>query len=77
MELLCGHRGTSVQADVDLPCGWARIFCADGHGSFVRIRVENGGNQKANYVRNNAKGSRNSPQGSFILYRQSQGMCYS
>ena len=60
-----GCRGTSARADTDLPCGRARIFRADGHESSVRIRFENGGNQKANVVRNNAKGSRNTPQGSF------------
>ena len=48
-------------------CGRARIFRADGHESSVRIRFENGGNQKANFVRNNAKGSRNAPQGSFEI----------
>ena len=58
----------------ELPRGWARIFRAGGHESSVRagadlprrrarifcaIRFENGGNQKANVMRNNAKGSRN------------------
>ena len=47
-ELLRGHRGTSARVDADFPCGRERIFCADGHGSSVRIRVENGRNQKAN-----------------------------
>ena len=51
----------------DFPCGRARIFRADGHESSVRVRFENGGNQKANFVRNNAKGSRNTPQGSFEI----------
>ena len=51
----------------DFPCGRARIFHADGHESSVRIWFENGGNQKANFVRNNAKGSRNTPQGSFEI----------
>ena len=51
----------------DFPCGRARIFRADGHESSVRIRFENGGNQKANFVRNNAKRSRNTPQGSFEI----------
>ena len=40
-----GCRGTSAQADTNFPCG--------GVGSSVRIRVENGGNQKANFVHNN------------------------
>ena len=62
-----GCRGTSAQADADLPCGRARIFRADGHQSSVRIRFENGGNQKANFVRNNTKRSRNTPQGSFEI----------
>ena len=57
----------SARADADFLCGQARIFRTDGHGSSVRIQVENGGNQKANFVRNNAKGSRNVPQGSFEL----------
>ena len=51
----------------ELPRGRARIFRADGYESSVRIRFENGGNQKANFVRNNAKGSRNTPQGSFKI----------
>ena len=66
-ELPRGRRGTSTRADADLPCGRARIFCADGHESSVRIRFENGGNQKANFVRSNAKRSRNTPQGSFEI----------
>ena len=44
----------------ELPRGWTRIphrrtqiFRAGGSGSSVRIRVENGGNEKANFVRNN------------------------
>ena len=67
MDFLHGHRGTSTRVDADLPCGRARIFRADGHESSMRIRVENGGNQKANFVRNNVKGSRNTPQGSFEI----------
>ena len=51
----------------DFPCGRARIFRADGHESSVRIRFENGGNQKANFVRNNTKRSRNMLQGSFEI----------
>ena len=66
-ELPHGRCGFSVRAGVDLPCGRARIFRADGHESSVRIWFENGGNQKANFVRNNAKGSRNTPQGSFEI----------
>ena len=66
-ELPRRRRGTSARADADLPCGQARIFRADGHESSVRIRFENGGNQKANFVRNNAKRSRNTPQGSFEI----------
>ena len=54
-----GCRGTSARAP--------RNFRAGGRGSSVRIRVENGENQKAKFVRNNAKGSRNKPQGSFEL----------
>ena len=66
-ELLRGRRGTSARVDADLPCGRARIFRADGYESSVRIRFENGGNQKANFVRNNAKRSRNTPQESFEI----------
>ena len=62
-----GCRGTSTRADADLPYGRARIFRADGHESSLRIRFENGRNQKANFVRNNAKRSRNTPQGSFEI----------
>ena len=47
--------------------GRAQIVRTDGHESSMRIRFENGGNQKANFVRNNAKGSRNTPQGSFEI----------
>ena len=76
-----GCRGTSARVPrnfragaAELPCGlpriprgWTQIFRAGGRGSSVRIRVENGENQKAKFVRNNAKGSRNTPQGSFEL----------
>ena len=67
-------RGCSARNDADFPHGCRRIsarvpriFRADGHESSVRIRFENGGNQKANFVRNNAKRSRNTPQGSFEI----------
>ena len=56
-------RGTSTRVDADLQCGRAQIFRTDGHESYVRIRFENGRNQKANFVRNNTKRSRNTPQG--------------
>ena len=36
----------------ELPRGRARIFRAGGCGSSVWTQVENGGNQKANFVRN-------------------------
>ena len=58
-ELPRGRRGFFVRV--------AQIFRADGRESSMRIRVENGGNQKANFVRNNAKRSRNAPQGSFEI----------
>ena len=61
-----GGSGFSMRVGVDLLCGWARIFCAEGHESSVRIQVENGRNQKANFVRND-KGSRNMLQGSFEI----------
>ena len=65
-------RSCSVQTPVD-SCAERRgssarvprIFRADRHGSSVWIRVENGRNQKANFVRNNAEGWRNTPQRSF------------
>ena len=67
-------RGCSARNDADFPHGChgisARVprnFRAGGRGSSVRIRFENGGNQKANFVRNNAKRSRNTPQGSFEI----------
>ena len=66
-ELPRRRHGFSVRTGADLPCGRVRIFRADGHESSVRIRFENGGNQKANFVRNNAKESRNTPQGSFEI----------
>ena len=46
-----GSRGSSTQTDTNLP----------------QIRVENGGNQKANFVCNNDEGSRKTSQGSFEL----------
>ena len=52
VDLLQGSRGSSAQADMNFP----------------RIRVENGRNQKANFVRNNnAEESRKTSQGSFKL----------
>ena len=45
------HPRIVVQYDADIP----------------RIRVENGRNQKANFVCNNAEGSRKTSQGSFKL----------
>ena len=69
-ELPCGRRGSSARANADLPCERAQIFRADGHEPSVWIRFENGGNQKANFVRNNAKRSRNTPQGSFEISLQ-------
>ena len=57
MQQICAEqRGSSAQADTIFP----------------RIRVENGGKQKANFVRNNAEGSRKTPQGSFKLSLQDQ-----
>ena len=64
----CAERGgSSARADTDFTCGWARIFHADKHGSSVRFWVENGRNQKAKFVRNNAEGSINTLQRSFEL----------
>ena len=51
-DLLQGGHGSSTRADTNIP--W--------------IRVENGGNQKANFMHNNnVKGSRKTLQGSFEL----------
>ena len=47
------HPRIVVRSCADLP--W--IFCTGGHGSSVRIPVENGGDHKANFVRNNAEGA--------------------
>ena len=65
-------RGCSVQTPADSSAvrrgsstGWLRIFCA-GDTNLLRIRVENGGNQK-NFVRNKAEGLRKTMQGSFEL----------
>ena len=58
-DLLQGCLGSSTRADTDFPC-WQ---C----GSSAQIRVENGGNQKANFVRNNDEGSGKTSQGSFKL----------
>ena len=72
MVVPCGHPRIVVRNDMDLPHGrmqifhaGVRIFCADGHGSSMRIRVENDGNQKADFVCNNAEGSRNTSRGLF------------
>ena len=66
-------RGCSVQTPADScavrrgsSTGRLRIFCA-GDTNLPRIRVENGGNQKKNFVRNNAEGLRKTLQGSFEL----------
>ena len=50
-----GHPQIVVRNDADFPhgCCGMRIFLADGCGSSVQIRVENGRNQKANFVRKN------------------------
>ena len=55
-----GHPWIVVQNDADfrtgateLPCRQTQIFLAGGRGSSVWIRVENGRNQKANFVHNN------------------------
>ena len=51
-DLLQGSCGSSTQADMNFP----------------QIRVENGGNQKANFVRNNnAEGSRKTLRDLFEL----------
>ena len=50
-DLLQGGCGSSARADTNL----------------LRIRVENGRNQKVNFVRNNAEGLSKPLQGSFEL----------
>ena len=70
IQLICtSHRlnGVSTAERSGFSARAQRNFRAGGRGSSVRIRFENGGNQKANFVRNNAKGSRNTPQGSFEI----------
>ena len=66
MVVLRRHLRIVVRYDVDLLQG--------GHGSFARVDtnlqriwLENGGNQKVNLVRNNAKGSRKTSQRLFEL----------
>ena len=54
-----GHPRIVVWSDADLP--------HSGCGSSVRIRVENGRDQKANFLRSNAEGLRKTSQGSFEL----------
>ena len=72
-----GHPRIDVRNDADLPHGCrgfrhgrTRIFRAGGRDlprRPVRIQVENSRNQKANFVHNNAEGSRNTSQGSLEL----------
>ena len=66
-DLPHGCHRSSVQVDADFPCGRAQIFHAKLHGSSVRNWVENGRNQKANFVCNNTEESRNMSQGSLEL----------
>ena len=61
------HRYVVVRNDADLPHGRTQILHAGGRGSSVRFWVENGGNQKVNFVCNNAEGSISMLQGSFEL----------
>ena len=63
MVVLCRH----LQIVVQIFRTGTRLFHAHGHGSSVQSRVENGRNQKANFMLNNAEGSRNTLQGSFEL----------
>ena len=57
----------SVQVYAKFSCRQVRIFRVDRHGSSVQVRVENGGDQKANFVRTNTERSENTSQGSFKL----------
>ena len=66
MVVPCRHPWIVVRYNANLPQG--------GHGSSARadvnlpqIRVENSGNQKANFVRNNAERLRQTSQGPFEL----------
>ena len=59
MVVLHRHPWKVVQFDADLMRGRMQV-------SLVYL-VENGGNQKANIVRNNAEGSRKTSQGFFEL----------
>ena len=57
-----GHPRIVVRNDADLPQG-GRGSSARADTNLPRIRVENGGNQKANFVHYNAEGSRKTSQG--------------
>ena len=61
------HLRIVVWNDADLPRRRTQIFHAGGRGSSVQNQVENGRNQKANFVCNNTEGSRNTSQGSLEL----------
>ena len=55
MVVPCGHPQIVVRNEADLP-QVGRRSSARVDTNFLRIRVENGGNQKANFVRNNNAG---------------------
>ena len=55
MVVLRRHLRIVVRYDADLPQGDHR-YSAQADLSVPQIRVENGGNQKANFMRNNAEG---------------------
>ena len=60
------HPRIVVRYDVDLLQGGCRSS-ARADTNLLRIRVQKGGNQKANFVLNNAEGLRQTSQGSFQL----------
>ena len=60
------HPRIVVQYNADLPQG-GREYSARMGTNLPQIQVEKGGNQKANFVRNNAEGLRKTLQGSFEL----------
>ena len=55
MVVLRRHPRIVVRYDADLPQGDQR-YSARADMNVPQIRVENGGNQKANFMRNNAEG---------------------
>ena len=66
MVVPCGHPQIVVRNEADLP-QVGRRSSARVDTNFLRIRVENGGNQNANFMHNNAERLRETSQASFKL----------